>query len=468
MEEATFLTRFASKVTLVHRRDVFRASQVMYDRAANHDKIEIRTFEQVKKWLSDESGLTGAVLEDPRDGSTEEIAVTGAFIAIGHTPITGFLEDQLETDGEGYLIHKEHTMTSVPGVFAAGDVVDTGQASNHSCRIRLSGCYRLRTLVKKMYIENSDGRLGTPLQAHFVTSSWRRRPKQTLQIKSSMFRGWRLRNLVIQYLAAAGIGHLTIVDDDVVEISNLQRQVIHRTSDVGVPKAQSAQRFVNELDPNISVDAIEVRVDQNNAKELFEGHHLIVDGTDNIPTRYLIDETCKNLGIPWVYGSVYRFEGQVSVFNFNGGPTYQDLFPEAPPNDLLPSCAEAGVLGVLPGLIGSLQANEVIKIIVEIGQPLSGQLLIYDALESTQKILKFGNSANEHIEEPSATQSQVMFHEIDSANAIAKMNQGWSPYFMNVRSEQENSDARIAKAVDLCPHQRFCQRLAEYPRMSMF
>ncbi|MCH2435915.1 MAG: HesA/MoeB/ThiF family protein, partial [Candidatus Poseidoniaceae archaeon] len=216
---------------------------------------------------------------------------------------------------------------------------------------------------------------------------------------------------VIQYLAAAGIGHLTIVDDDVVEISNLQRQVIHRTSDVGVPKAQSAQRFVNELDPNISVDAIEVRVDQNNAKELFEGHHLIVDGTDNIPTRYLIDETCNSLGIPWVYGSIYRFEGQVSVFNFNGGPTYQDLFPEAPPDDLLPSCAEAGVLGVLPGLIGSLQANEVIKIIVGIGQPLSGQLLIYDALESSQKILKFGNSVNEHVEEPSATQSQVMFHE---------------------------------------------------------
>ncbi len=125
MEEATFLTRFASKVTLVHRRDVFRASQVMYDRAANHEKIEIKTFRQVKKWLSDDSGLTGAVLEDPRDGSTEEIAVTGAFIAIGHTPITGFLEGQLETDEEGYLIHRDHTMTNVPGVFAAGDVVDT-------------------------------------------------------------------------------------------------------------------------------------------------------------------------------------------------------------------------------------------------------------------------------------------------------------------------------------------------------
>ena len=124
-EEATFLTRFASKVTLVHRRDVFKASTIMYERAANNDKIEIKTFRQVKEWLSDENGLTGAVLEDPRDGSTEEIAASGAFIAIGHKPITGFLGGQVETDDNGYIIHKQHTMTSVEGVFAAGDVVDT-------------------------------------------------------------------------------------------------------------------------------------------------------------------------------------------------------------------------------------------------------------------------------------------------------------------------------------------------------
>ena len=124
-EEATFLTRFASKVTLIHRRDVFKASTIMYERAANNDKIEIRTFRQVKEWLSDDNGLTGAILEDPRDGSTEEISATGAFIAIGHKPITGFLNGQVETDENGYIIHKQHTMTSVEGVFAAGDVVDT-------------------------------------------------------------------------------------------------------------------------------------------------------------------------------------------------------------------------------------------------------------------------------------------------------------------------------------------------------
>ena len=124
-EEATFLTRFASKVTLIHRRDVFKASNIMYERAANNDKIEIKTFRQVKEWKADENGLTGAVLEDPRDGSTEEISATGAFIAIGHKPITAFLGEQIETDENGYIVHKQHTMTSVDGVFAAGDVVDT-------------------------------------------------------------------------------------------------------------------------------------------------------------------------------------------------------------------------------------------------------------------------------------------------------------------------------------------------------
>ena len=124
-EEATFLTRFASKVTLIHRRDVFKASTIMYDRAVNNDKIEVKTFRQIKEWLSDEKGLTGAILEDPRDGSTETISATGAFIAIGHTPITSFLNGQVETDNEGYIVHKKHTMTSVEGVFAAGDVVDT-------------------------------------------------------------------------------------------------------------------------------------------------------------------------------------------------------------------------------------------------------------------------------------------------------------------------------------------------------
>ena len=271
---------------------------------------------------------------------------------------------------------------------------------------------------------------------------------------------------VIQYLAAAGIGHLTIIDDDVVDISNLQRQIIHRTKDLGTPKAESAKRYVHDLDPNVSVNSITERLTSKNAKDLFSGHDIIIDGTDNIPTRYLIDETCKELGIPWVYGSVYRFEGQVSVFNFDGGPTYADLFPEAPPDDLIPSCSEAGVLGVLPGIVGSLQVNEAIKVIVGIGMPLVGKLLIYDALESQQKILKFGKTDNKQIEESSPLQSEQMFQEIDSLSAIAKMNDGWTPVFLDVRSQQENDEARISKATYLCPHTEVSSSLDQIPKDS--
>ncbi|MEC8670884.1 MAG: HesA/MoeB/ThiF family protein [Candidatus Thermoplasmatota archaeon] len=271
---------------------------------------------------------------------------------------------------------------------------------------------------------------------------------------------------VIQYLAAAGIGHLTIIDDDRVDISNLQRQVIHGTSEIGILKAESALRFVKRLDPSISVDAITERLDESNAEYLFRYHDIIIDGTDNIHTRYIIDETCKNLGIPWVYGSVYRFEGQVSVFNYQGGPCYSDLFPEAPPPELIPSCSEAGVLGVLPGFIGCLQVNEALKIILEVGEVLSGKLLVYDALNSSQKTLKFGEISNKQIEESNPPQADHMFQQIDSATAIAKMKEGWSPTFYDVRSEQENSEARISKAAYLCPHTDVANSLDKVPKDS--
>ena len=156
---------------------------------------------------------------------------------------------------------------------------------------------------------------------------------------------------VLQYLAAAGIGKITIIDDDVVDISNLQRQTLHRTADVGIAKVESAKRFINELDPSVKVVTHQVRLDDNNAPQLLKGHDVVVDGTDNIPSRYTINDACNKLGIPWVYGSIYRFEGQVSAFNYHGGPDYRDLFSEAPPDELVPSCSEAGVLGVLPGMV---------------------------------------------------------------------------------------------------------------------
>ena len=171
---------------------------------------------------------------------------------------------------------------------------------------------------------------------------------------------------VILYLAAAGIGHLTIIDDDIVDISNLQRQVLHDSTWVGRAKTESAKARIEALDPQISVQIHSTRLDASNAIEILEGHDLVVDGTDNFPTRYLVNDACEILEMPWIYGSIHRFEGQVSVFNHNDGPNYRDIFPRPPPPEMAPSCAEAGVLGVLPGVIGCIQANEAIKVILNL------------------------------------------------------------------------------------------------------
>jgi sulfur-carrier protein adenylyltransferase/sulfurtransferase len=195
------------------------------------------------------------------------------------------------------------------------------------------------------------------------------------------------------YLAAAGIGRIGIIDDDKVDISNLQRQIIHNTNNVDKPKSQSAKESINSLDPAIQVVSIEERLTPDNAITILKQNwDVLIDGTDNIPTRYLIDDACSILGIPWIYGSIHRFEGQVTVFNHNGGPCYRDLFPEAPPADAVPNCEEGGVLGVLPGVIGSIQATEAIKIILGIGESLSGRLLIYDAETMEFKTLKYSKS----------------------------------------------------------------------------
>ncbi|MCS6782689.1 MAG: molybdopterin-synthase adenylyltransferase MoeB [Gloeomargarita sp. SKYBB_i_bin120] len=193
---------------------------------------------------------------------------------------------------------------------------------------------------------------------------------------------------VLLYLAAAGIGHLGIVDFDVVDISNLQRQIIHSVDRLGQSKAQSAKDRIAQLNPHCQVELYETQLTAANALDILRPYDVIVDGTDNFPTRYLINDACTLLGKPFVYGSILWFEGQVSVFNYQGGPTYRDLFPEPPPPGEVPSCAEGGVLGVLPGVIGALQATEVLKIILGIGETLSGRLLIYDALKMKFRELK--------------------------------------------------------------------------------
>jgi adenylyltransferase/sulfurtransferase len=190
------------------------------------------------------------------------------------------------------------------------------------------------------------------------------------------------------YLAAAGVGTLGIADFDVVDESNLQRQIIHGVSDIGTPKAESAKRSIEEINPLVNVILHERALDRDNALEIFAGYDLIVDGTDNFATRYLVNDACVLLGKPYVWGSIYRFDGQASVFWAEYGPCYRCLYPEPPPPGMVPSCAEGGVLGVLCASIGSIQVNEAIKVLMGIGDPIVGRLMIYDALEMTYRSVR--------------------------------------------------------------------------------
>lgn len=193
---------------------------------------------------------------------------------------------------------------------------------------------------------------------------------------------------LLLYLAAAGIGRLGIVDFDVVDSSNLQRQVIHSTSAVGKPKIISAKERILEINPHCQIDLYETRLSSENALDIIRPYDVVVDGTDNFPTRYLVNDACVLLNKPNVYGSIFRFEGQATVFNYQEGPNYRDLYPEPPPPGMVPSCAEGGVLGILPGLIGVIQATETVKIILGQGQTLSGRLLLYNSLNMTFRELK--------------------------------------------------------------------------------
>src|ERR671916_2093907 len=208
------------------------------------------------------------------------------------------------------------------------------------------------------------------------------------------------------YLAAAGVGTLGIVDFDVVDESNLQRQIIHGTSDVGRPKMASARDRINDINPNVHVEAYEDALSSENALEIFRDFDVIVDGTDNFPTRYLVNDASVLTGKPNVYGSIFRFEGQASVFYAEEGPCYRCLYPEPPPPGLVPSCAEGGVLGILPGAIGVVQATEAVKLILGIGEPLVGRLMLYDALGMSFREMKLRKDPNCPIcgENPSVTE----------------------------------------------------------------
>lgn len=197
---------------------------------------------------------------------------------------------------------------------------------------------------------------------------------------------------LLQYLTAAGIGTIGIIDFDVVQLSNLQRQILFGTSNLGQNKAIAAKKRLQDLNDSISINAYAEKLTHQNALQLFENYDIIVDGTDNFETRYLINDACIIANKPLVFGAIYKFEGQVSVFNYENGPSYRCLFPNIPQKNTVPNCSEVGVLGVLPGIIGSMQANEVLKMVLGIGKVLSGKLLCYSALNSQTSLLKINKS----------------------------------------------------------------------------
>jgi sulfur-carrier protein adenylyltransferase/sulfurtransferase len=213
------------------------------------------------------------------------------------------------------------------------------------------------------------------------------------------------------YLAAAGVGRIGIVDFDTIEKSNLHRQVLYTEQDVGKSKADVARKRLLEINPNISVEVHKVRLDSSNALEILGAYDVILDGTDNFPTRYLVNDACVLLGKPNVYASIFRFEGQASVFSLPNSPCYRCLYPEPPPPGLVPSCAEGGVLGVLPGIMGSIQAAEAIDLILGKGKPLAGRLLLFDALDMTFKELKLRKDPDCSVCGPNPTVTQLIDYE---------------------------------------------------------
>ena len=286
---------------------------------------------------------------------------------------------------------------------------------------------------------------------------------------------------VLLYLAAAGIGRIGIIDDDKVDITNLQRQIIHSTSSVGELKVESAKRRVNEINPEIIIEIFDERLNIENAEKIIDKFDIVVDGTDNFSTRYTISDCCEILDKPWVFGSIHRFEGQVSVFNLNGSPNYRDLFPKAPPPELAPNCAEAGVLGVLPGIIGSFQANEVLKIILGIDGTLDSELLLIDTISMNIRKLRYSaNKEREKVTELSeeniscslgieeeesldASDREENMKEINPLEYVKKVNNGWKPFFLDVRREAEEKIVTLPDTDLRINHTEVPSRLDEIP-----
>tara|TARA_E500000331_G_scaffold335863_2_gene362439 strand:- start:1313 stop:2452 length:1140 start_codon:yes stop_codon:yes gene_type:complete len=256
------------------------------------------------------------------------------------------------------------------------------------------------------------------------------------------------------YLAAAGIGRIRIVDNDVVDETNLQRQVIHSNAEIGEPKVDSAARRIQMLNPLVECEAHQTRMTTENALDLLKDVDVLIDGTDNLPTRYLIDDACAIMDIPWVHASLFRYEGQVTVFNHENGPRYRDLHPDPPPSGTVLNCEEAGVIGALPGILGSIQAMEAIKILSGIGEPLSGCLMLidtktmetrhltYEASTTRQEVTEL-NRHNDYAESGCATDGGIPMNSMTVTELHDLMQQEEPPFVLDVRRAEEEDICSI-------------------------
>lgn len=282
------------------------------------------------------------------------------------------------------------------------------------------------------------------------------------------------------YLAAAGVGRIGLVEFDRVELSNLQRQVLYSTADVGRSKIERARARLEEINPHVAVECHETRLDAANALQILRPYDVVVDGTDNFPTRYLVNDACVLLGKPNVYGSIFRFEGQVSVFWAPSGPCYRCLYPDPPPPGSVPNCAEGGVLGVLPGVIGAIQATEAIKLILDQGERLQGRLLLFDALEMRFREMKLRRDANcpvcgtnptirglsdpsESCEAPPPPQEHGGLPAVHVEQLRDEIRAGGKPLLLDVRTAEEWVICHLDDAL-LIPIQQLPGRLAEVER----
>ena len=267
----------------------------------------------------------------------------------------------------------------------------------------------------------------------------------------------------LMYLAAAGVGRIGIVDNDKVSSSNLQRQIIHSTSSIGSAKVKSASNRISELNPDIVIEEIEEKLTSENSIQIISKYDVVIDGTDNFESRYLIGDSCEILGKPWIFGSIHRFEGQVSSFNFKDGPNYRDLFPSPPPPELAPNCSEAGVLGILPGIVGTIQATEAIKIILGIGNCLSGELLVIDALTMDFRKLEFSLNADREKVTSLSEKQEKGFSEIGAKEFAERRNKGWAPFLLDVRRSHEEQISSIGGTDSRIMHLEIPSRLEELP-----